>query len=710
MMAHWFLCVGCRPRTERKIVQGADTCWCRLHLDLGEQEAPSRTGQWLSPPCAAMLLLLALLAFPVTAQACRDFSKAPHARWSTESRESVQWLVTPCGERFFSTGVNVVDGGAEARNINGRIHYHWGSFHPDLQSWAAAARRRLRDWGFNTVGAWSLPSRVLKMPTVIELALGRRLIFLWTDPFDPKNVERMRRTARQEVAPLKGDPYRIGYFTDNEVGWWNGPLFTIFISYPPENYTKQRLIALLTEHYQGDWQPFVRDFVPPAGVDSFATLLTSRDTTHLRPGGQGIVVVRQWTALVAEQYYRTVAAAVRQADPDALIFGDRLPIYYDPDAVRAMVPYVDVISVNYNLDAPNGWVAPYFFAALRRLTGDKPVLVSEWFFAAHENRTGNRNRTGYPNETGDFNRSNNINLTGHLMTVDTQTQRARGAAAGAMRLARIPTIVGLHWFQYYDHPKGGRGDGEDYNFGLVDINDRPYEEVTEAFRRVNPRLAKLHAQGEAARPTASIVALPHAEPDAADSSLSDWPLDVAVLPLQAAPSEAVFGDLYVAWSGRGLGLATIAMDYYDPKLLAYDGEFPRSEAFRIDLGLDVGTGARRFALLVTPERPTPDKTQPPFRTELCRVTATSCEAVSGAVTTYFGIAMDQPRVILEAMLPWSALGLEAPPAGRLRMAVAITAFHRARWMSLTGAEPGRLLAEPSGWPVVRLHGVKRHRY
>jgi hypothetical protein len=515
----------------------------------------------------------------------------------------------------------------------------------------------------------------------------------------------MRRAVRPEVVPFNGDPYRMGYFTDNEIGWWNGPLFTVFISYPAETYTKQRLLALLRQHYQGDWQAFVKDFVPPAGVDSFDTLLTSRGKTHLRPGGQGIVVVRQWTALVAEQYYRTVTQAVHEADPDALIFGDRLPIYYDPDAVRAMVPYVDVISVNYNLDAPDGWVASYFFAALRRLTHDKPVLVSEWFLAAHENRSGNRNRTGYPNEAGNFSPSNNINLTGHLMTVATQAQRARGVAAALACFARIPTLVGLHWFQYYDHPQGGRPDGEDYNFGLVDINDRPYEEVTEAFQRLNPHLAKLHEEGRPAR-AAGAVMLPYAEPDPTDGSLADWPLDVAELPLSAAPSEVVFGDIYAAWSGHGFSLATISMDYYDPDLLAYDGVFPRSEAFRIDLGLDAGTGAQRFTLLVIPDRTIAGEGSLGFHIEFCRVTETGCATVPGVSARYFGVALDQPRVMLEAILPWSTLGLKAPPTDRLRLAVGTTAFYRARWMSSTGAEPGRLLAESSSWPVVQLQGTK----
>ena len=37
------------------------------------------------------------------------------------------------------------------------------------------------------------------------------------------------------------------------------------------------------------------------------------------------------------------------------------------------------------------------------------------------------------------------------MTVQTQAERARGRAA-AQEFARLPQLVGLHWFQYYDHP------------------------------------------------------------------------------------------------------------------------------------------------------------------------------------------------------------------------------------------------------------------
>src|SRR6202012_2946679 len=168
-----------------------------------------------------------------------------------------------------------------------------------------------------------------------------------------------------------------------------------------------------------------------------------------------------------------------------------LPIYYDPAAIRAEAPNVDAIAVNYNVDSPEGWLAPSFFDGLGQLSGGKPILISEWFYAARENRTGNQNN-------------------GHLMTVETQAERAAGAAASAKLFAGIPEIVGLHWFQYYDYPVGGRADSEDYNFGLVDIRNQPYEEVVAALSAANQQLPAIHDHaGAIARPGAKNFAIPY---------------------------------------------------------------------------------------------------------------------------------------------------------------------------------------------------------
>jgi len=601
------------------------------------------------------------------ALACAERS----SRWSVTSRRGVSWLVTPCGAPFFSVGVNALNEGGPPEPV--RVPYFWRTTHSDYDAWLAGTRARIRAWGFNTAGATSLPPDVLGMPSIPDLQLGLMAGFHWSDPFAPRMGRRMRETARRLVAPYAGSAYRIGYFPDNEVGWWNGALFSFYLEKDARNHTKRRLIALLRRHYDDDWHAFTRDFVPPPGIASFADLLRRRGPTpSLRPGGAGIRIVRRWTAVVAERYYHLVHDALRAADPDALVFSDRLPIYYDPDAVRAMIPYVDVIATNYNVDSPDGWIARYYFDGLRRLSGGKPVLVSEWFFAARENRSGNYNK-------------------GHLMTVETQAERARGAAAAAESFARVLTIVGAHWFQFYDHPRGGRDDGEDYNFGLVDIDDRPYAPLVDAFASVNPRLGALHRAARAE--PAARFAIPRARIDAGDRSLADWPKARALVPdVVAEAGEIPFGDLYLAWDDDGISLAVIGMDYYAPELLPRGVPLPRSEAFHVDWGIDAGGGEREFTLSVGPPRIVSGRADYVMRADLCATDTDPCTAVPGAVATYFGA--DQPRITAEVHVPWTALGVDGPPRRALRTTLTVTGFHRGRRMWTAG-----------GWRRVPLAGT-----
>jgi hypothetical protein len=650
-------------------------------------------------PLAALCGLGLALAGPTSlaraaAPAC-DLDHAPTSRWAVARDHGTAWLVTPCGDRFFSAGVNVLDGGAPERVADGRVWYSWTAFAPTLADWVGETTARVRSWGFNSAGGWSLPPEQLKLPQIPDLELGRLSRFHWFDPFDPATERDMRAEAVELVRPYKDSPYRIGYFTDNEVGWWNGALFVFYSKAPPENFTKQRWVAFLKTFYGDDWQRFSADFQPPADVADWQGLLAARSVTRLRPGGSGIGAVRAWTGILAERYYALVEQSIRAADPQALIFGDRLPIYYDPVAIRAEARHVDAIATNYNVDSQDGWVARYFFDGLHQLTGGKPVLVSEWFYAATENRTGNKNN-------------------GHLMTVATQAERARGAATAIGQFARIPDLVGMHWFQYADHPKGGRADGEDYDFGLVDIDNRPYERLLDAVSAVNRELPALHAAAGpdlARQSDRKEISIPYAEIAIGDRSLTDWPKQAALLPaLVAAPGEVPFGEAYLAWNRDGLALATIGQDYYDLDLLAYDGAFPLAEAYRVELGVDAGGGTRHFTLYFIPPR-TKVKDHPPMTALLCAGIAAvpadpapQCRPVAGALTSYFGA--DQPRVTSESQLPWSALGLDGPPAGgQMRIEVSATAWHRSRWMSLSGMPPEQGWARPKRWTAARLGRV-----
>ena len=639
---------------------------------------------------ASFLVLLA--GGPVLA--C-DFDDAPGTRWSVTRNGGVNWLVTPCGDEFFSAGVNVLDGGAPQRLADDRLWYSWTAFAPSLETWSEETRKRLSVWGFNSAGGWSLPPATLRLPEIANLELGRLAQFHWFDPFDPATEERMMTTAARLVEPYAGSVYRIGYFSDNEVGWWNGALFVFYSQKPGTNFTKQRWVQFLKERYGADWTRFTADFLPPPGVGGWDELLAAEAITRLRPGSNGIQAVRAWTGIVAEQYYALTEKAIRAADPGALLFGDRLPIYYDPVAIRAEARHVDAIATNYNVDAGDGWVARYYFDALHELTGGKPVLVSEWFFAATQNRSGNLNN-------------------GHLMTVATQSERGEGAARAIAQFAQIPDLVGLHWFQYADNPKGGRADGEDYDFGLVDTDNRPYEQLAAAIAPRNRNLPRLHEQALADRvrqTDRTEIAIPYAEIEIGDKSLADWPKQAALVPaLIAAPGEVPFGEAYLAWNEQGLGLATIGQDYYDLDLLAYEGAFPLGEAFRVELGVDGGNGVKHFTLFFIPPR-TKVKDHPPMTALICAGTAGAtpdaghCKPVDGARTSYFGA--DQPRITSESLLPWAALGLDGPPAKDkpLRVEISATAWHRSRWMSLSGMAPEQGDAEPRHWATVRLGRV-----
>lgn len=638
---------------------------------------------------AALPLLAAgfVLAAFLPARAC-DLASAPSTRWTIARQGDASFLVTPCGDRFFALGVNVIDGGEFGAHLD-RPHYDWHDTGAELlDDWILATRQRLAQWGFNSAGAWSLPPQELKLPSVINLELGRNARFHWFDPFDPATEARVDEQAKLLTAPYRDTPYRIGYFSDNEVGWWGGALFLFYAQKPASNFTKQRWVAMLRELYHDDWRRFAHDFVPPEDVHSWDALLATQAPTKLRPGGHGIAAVRRWTAIVAEHYYAVMAAALKAADPDALFFGDRLPIYYDPAAIRVETPYVDALAVNYNVDSPEGWIAPYFFDGLRHLTQGKPELISEWFYAARENRTGNRNN-------------------GHLMTVDTQAERARGAAAAARGFAAIPEIVGLDWFQYYDYPEGGRADREDYNFGLVDIRDQPYAQLVSALGAANRRLPIIHASA-APRPRAARAnfVIPTATIDPTHLSLIDWPKPQSLLPpLVPEKGGVAFGEAYLSWSPKGLALATIGQDYYDLDLLAYRDAFPLAEAYRIELDVDAGAGAKRFTLYFIPPK---GKTRdyPPMEPKLCAGAVSelrhdSCPTVAGAQTLYFGA--DQPRIVAETMLPWQAMGLDGPPvSGKIKIEISASAWLNARWMSLSGLPPRQGSAEPARWTEMRL--------
>ena len=97
-----------------------------------------------------------------------------------------------------------------------------------------------------------------------------------------------------------------------------------------------------------------------------------------------------------------------------------------------------------------------------------PVLITEFSFRAADSGLPNGYPPIYP-------------------VLDTQQERADAFEAYVEECYRHPWIVGHHWFEWVDQPAGGRFDGEDNNFGLVDIHDDPWQVLVDRMTTVHAR-------------------------------------------------------------------------------------------------------------------------------------------------------------------------------------------------------------------------------
>ncbi|MGH8527559.1 MAG: hypothetical protein ACREXY_26115, partial [Gammaproteobacteria bacterium] len=191
---------------------------------------------------------------------------------------------------------------------------HYG----DSNQWARTTLKRLKGWGFTTVGGWS-DFAVLKNcgdPGVAfapVLHIGSTAGAPWWDMWDPKITDRMDAVAREQILALRDDPRVIGYYSDNEIGWWNAILFKMTLEQAATSGQRQRLIKLLRETYQNDWTALLRDFEPAPSVENWDTL-SRHGMLFLRPGGNGIQVERRFLELLAERYYSLVRDIIRKHD------------------------------------------------------------------------------------------------------------------------------------------------------------------------------------------------------------------------------------------------------------------------------------------------------------------------------------------------------------------------------------------------------------
>lgn len=417
----------------------------------------------------------------------------------TEQLDGKWWLVTPEGHLFFSLGVTCVRSG-DATFYTGREHwFEWlpepgGPFSSALGQrknvhsmaepinggggtvsfyqinllrrfggdWRAGSRelayKRLKAWGFNTLGNWSSGDVCANSPVPFAVSCGTGGAVIeassgfWgkmTDVYDPSFAGNARRSIAGLTEQYRDNPYCIGYFVDNEQSWKDIPRSVL--ASPPGQPARKVFIDDLKAKYGG-----LEKLNAAWGTDcSNWDLLRAPDYPNE-------VVSEDCDAFeykFAREYFDTVAAVVREHAPHQLYLGCRFTLAYFPRQVlRACAETADVVSTNlYQPELREG-----AFPDL-----GKPYMIGEFHFGSLD--------------TGMFHPG--------LQSAEDRVDRGRKYTGYVESVAASPLFVGCHWFQYCDQPLTGRfHDGENYNIGLVSGTDIPYPALTGAARACHEQL------------------------------------------------------------------------------------------------------------------------------------------------------------------------------------------------------------------------------
>ena len=381
-------------------------------------------------PVAAAKAVTSSAGDPTTSAATAGIKFKATGYFYIAQQDGRSWFVTPTGQPFYSAGIDHVSADPDTDQVTGQCPYceAIASQYKSTADWATATVARLRSYGFNSLGPFADDSIFAsKMPYSVQLSMASG-----DDWFASSFVTNADEVAATQVAPLADDPNLIGYYTDSELDWG-----------PSGSDLKTELANYLAL---------------PAGSPGLAV------AERYKGNPNGFVYA------LATRYFSVTTAAVRKYDTHHLILGVKAEAQeIQPQLLEAASHYVNVFSIDdYNL-------RPGFAQAIDRIWPQYlpvtstfsnfesyvkvPIMVGEYSFIA---------KTAQTPDT----------VPGVYAVYATQQDRADAYTDYIAPLYEdAPWVVGDEWFEYVDEPKGGRFDGENNNFGVVDVENRPYQDL-----------------------------------------------------------------------------------------------------------------------------------------------------------------------------------------------------------------------------------------
>lgn len=418
-------------------------------------------GGWLNPPEDSGLESLSQTGF-----------------FNVKKMNDVWWFVDPEGNPFISKGINHIsywdayygDVGAYAKN-NDKIY-------PSYEAWENQTRHRMQEWNFNTITSWSDPELYVGKDgfayTILIDFAGRAGVGFHdakvVDYFSSEFEEIVDVTAAQLCAPLKDDPYLLGYFTDNELIWgpdWrtSNSLLQLYFELPKSSPGRNFLLEFLQEEsisiesFNITWGSSIQDW----------NELENLSSNHLsaKNSAKAQELTNVFAGHVSSQYSSITTQAIKRYDPNHLVLGCRYAFYPGDNIVAAASEYFDVMSLaSYSLFPPLDELDKIYNKI------DKPFIIEEFSFNSYDSKV--------------------FELEYSKRNFLTQDQRSVALSEYIRSFMSRPYVIGYHWYKWCDNPDGLFKLGA--NCGLVNERDEPYTKFVDVFTLLNYLAESIHSK------------------------------------------------------------------------------------------------------------------------------------------------------------------------------------------------------------------------
>ncbi|MFY0598466.1 MAG: hypothetical protein JXR03_02265 [Cyclobacteriaceae bacterium] len=314
---------------------------------------------------------------------------------------------------------------------------------------------RLKSWGLNTIGFVSdygaaqqrrtpyVGSVWIRDTPKIEASSG-----FWGkfhDVFAPEFSEIVHSSV-EEQREGANDPWCIGFFVDNELSWGGERSLAVSVLQSPASQpAKVEFIKDLRKKYKNIESLNAAWLAEYESWDDLSNSIEAPDENNAKED------LDAFYKKIADTYFGTISKELKRVAPNQNYLGCRFA-WSNNVTLSAATKYCEIISFNMYEFSVEKVALP--------LGMDHPIMIGEFHFGATDRGQA------HPG----------------VKMVNNQVERGEAFQEFIEGALRNEQIVGAHWFQYLDEPFTGRGDGENYNTGFIDVGDTPHQELIEKVR------------------------------------------------------------------------------------------------------------------------------------------------------------------------------------------------------------------------------------